>query len=80
MCCRSGPVIAAVVARRCNLNNDTFHFYVDELTCKGYLSRTWLGDQAVYSTAPLGVAVLRKFGELQVLVAPLERSFGKLLV
>jgi predicted transcriptional regulator len=81
MCCRASPVLASVIGRRCNLCNDAFHFYVDDMCHKGYLSKKWNGDgRAVYITAPKGFDVLKKFSELQMLVLPLEQSFGKLLV
>lgn len=80
VCCRVGPVLAAVIVRRCNLCNDTFHFFCDELVRCGFLSKSINHEQTFYGTTRLGLDFLRKFNELQVSVAPLERSFGKLLL
>ena len=79
MCCRSGPLLNSVISRRCNLCNDTFHFFCDELVRCGFLSKSINHEQTFYGTTRLGLDFLRKFSELQELVAPLERSFGKLL-
>ena len=72
--------MAVVITRRCNLCNDTFHFFVDELVRCGFLSKSINHEQTFYGSSRLGLDFLRKFGELQGLVAPLEGSFGKLLV
>ena len=79
VCCRVGPVLASVIVRRCNLCNDTFHFFGDELVRCGFLSKSINHEQTFYGTTRLGLDFLRKFGELQELVAPLEQNFGKLL-
>ena len=73
-------MLASVIVRRCNLCNDTFHFFCDELVRCGFLSKSSNHDQVFYGTSRLGLDFLRRFGELQGLVAPLERSFGKLLL
>jgi predicted transcriptional regulator len=76
----SGPVLAAVITRRCNLCNDTFHFFSDELVRQGFLSKSINNEQIFYGTTRVGLDFLRRFNELQVSAAPLERSLGKLLV
>lgn len=62
------------------MNNDTFHFYVDDMCHKGYLSKNQVDGQAVYCTTRLGLDVLQRFSELQTYVAPLEHVLGRLLL
>jgi predicted transcriptional regulator len=68
-----------VIVRRCNLCNDTFHFFCGELVRCGFLSKSMNNGQVFYGSTRLGLDFLRKFAELQGLVAPLEQNFGKLL-
>jgi len=84
MCCQAGSVLTDVVTRRCNLNHQVFHYFVNELLRRGWLSSKLIWNNGkevpVYHTTREGLVFLQQFNDLQTSVAPLEGSFGKLLV